>query len=70
LFKKKKKKKKRNIKSRKKKIKMFKSKYTTIQKNLYNILFIQENPWRFICFVLFTITPGEYEVIGASIYPY
>ena len=63
-------KKKRNIKSRKNKIKMFKSKYTIIQKNLYNILFIQENPWRFICFVLFTITPGESEVISAPIHLY
>jgi len=49
---------------------MFKSKYTIIQKNLYNILFIQENPWRFICFVLFTITPGESEVISAPIHLY
>ena len=39
------------------------------QKDLYNILFIQEPPWNFIRFTPSTSSPGGQEVIGASIHP-
>jgi len=39
------------------------------QKNLYDILFIQEPPWNFIQFAPSTSSPGGQEVIGAPIYP-
>ena len=39
------------------------------QKNLYDILFIQEPPWNFIRFVSSTTSPGGQEIIGAPIHP-
>ena len=39
------------------------------QKDLYDILFIQKPPWNFIRFVLFTLSPGDQEVVGAPVYP-
>ena len=39
------------------------------QKDLYDILFIQEPPWNFICFALFTTTSGGDEVVDAPIHP-
>ena len=39
------------------------------QKNLYDILFIQKPPWNFIRFVLFTLSSGDQEVVGAPVYP-
>jgi len=41
-----------------------------IQKNLYNILFIQKLLWNFVCFALLTTIYVGDEVIGAPIYPY
>jgi len=38
------------------------------QKNLYDILFIQEPPWNFICFAPSTTASGGDEVVGASIH--
>ena len=40
-----------------------------IQKNLYDILFIQEPLWNFICFIPSTTTSGGDEVVGAPIHP-
>jgi len=39
------------------------------QKDLYDILFIQELLWNFIQFVPSTSSPGGQEVIGAPIHP-
>ena len=39
------------------------------QKDLYDILFIQEPPWNFILFAPFTSSPSGQEVISASIHP-
>ena len=39
------------------------------QKDLYDILFIQEPPWNFIQFAPSTSSPGSQEVIGALIHP-
>jgi len=39
-----------------------------IQKNLYNILFIQKPLWNFVCFALLTTIYGGDEVIGAPIH--
>ena len=39
------------------------------QKDLYDILFIQEPPWNFIQFTPSTSSSGGQEVVGASIYP-
>ena len=39
------------------------------QKDLYNILFIQEPPWNFIWFASSTSSPGGQEVVSAPIYP-
>ena len=39
------------------------------QKDLYDILFIQEPPWNFICFALSTTAFGGNKVIGAPIHP-
>ena len=39
------------------------------QKDLYDILFIQEPPWNFIQFAPSTTSPGGQEVVGALIYP-
>ena len=39
------------------------------QKDLYDILFIQEPPWNFICFALSTTTPRGDEVVSALIHP-
>ena len=39
------------------------------QKDLYNILFIQEPPWNFIQFAPSTSSPGGQEVVGAPIHP-
>ena len=39
------------------------------QKDLYNILFIQEPPWNFIQFAPFTTSPSGQEVIGTAIHP-
>ena len=39
------------------------------QKDLYDILFIQEPSWNFIRFAPSTLSPGGQEVVGASIYP-
>ena len=39
------------------------------QKNLYDILFIQEPPWNFIQFAPSTSSSGGQEVIGAPIHP-
>ena len=39
------------------------------QKDLYDILFIQEPPWNFIQFAPFTTSPSSQEVIGATIHP-
>jgi len=38
------------------------------QKNLYNILFIQKPPWKFIHFTLSTITFEEDKVISTFIH--
>ena len=40
-----------------------------IQKDLYNVLFIQEPPWNFVYFVSFTTISGEDEVFGTPIHP-
>ena len=39
------------------------------QKDLYDILFIQEPPWNFIRFAPSTSGPGDQEVVGAPIHP-
>ena len=39
------------------------------QKDLYNILFIQEPPWNFIRFAPSTSSSGGQKVVGAPIYP-
>ena len=39
------------------------------QKDLYDILFIQEPPWNFIRFAPSTSSPGGQEVVGAPIHP-
>ena len=39
------------------------------QKDLYNILFIQEHPWNFIQFAPSTSSSGGQKVIGAPIHP-
>ena len=39
------------------------------QKDLYNILFIQEPHWNFIQFAPSTSSPGGQKVIGAPIHP-
>ena len=39
------------------------------QKDLYDILFIQEPPWNFICFAPSTTASGGDEVVGAPIHP-
>ena len=39
------------------------------QKDLYDILFIQEPPWNFIQFAPSTSSPGGQEVISAPIHP-
>jgi len=39
------------------------------QKDLYDILFIQEPPWNFIHFALSTTASEGDEVVGAPIYP-
>ena len=39
------------------------------QKDLYDILFIQEPHWNFIRFAPSTSSPGGQEVVGASIHP-
>jgi len=39
------------------------------QKDLYDILFIQEPLWNFICFAPSTTASGGDEVIGAPIHP-
>ena len=39
------------------------------QKDLYDILFIQEPPWNFIRFAPSTTAPGGDEVVGAPIHP-
>ena len=39
------------------------------QKDLYDILFIQEPPWNFIQFVPSTSCPGGQEIVGAPIHP-
>jgi len=40
-----------------------------IQKNWYDILFIQEPLWNFICFIPSTTISGGDEVVGAPIHP-
>ena len=40
-----------------------------LQKDLYDILFIQEPSWNFIQFAPSTSSPGGWEVIGAPIHP-
>ena len=39
------------------------------QKDLYDILFIQEPPWNFICFAPSTTASGGDKVVGAPIHP-
>ena len=39
------------------------------QKNLYDILFIQELPWNFIHFAPSTTASGGDEVVGTPIHP-
>jgi len=39
------------------------------QKDLYDILFIQEPPWNFIQFAPSTSSSGSQEVVGAPIHP-
>ena len=39
------------------------------QKDLYDILFIQEPPWNFIQFAPFTTSPSGQEIIGIAIHP-
>jgi len=39
------------------------------QKDLYDILFIQEPPWNFIRFAPSTSSPGGQKVIGTPIHP-
>ena len=39
------------------------------QKDLYNILFIQEPPWNFISFAPSTTASGGDEVVGDPIHP-
>ena len=39
------------------------------QKDLYDILFIQEPPWNFIRFAPFTSSSGGQEIVGAPIHP-
>ena len=39
------------------------------QKDLYDILFIQEPPWNFIRFAPFITSPGGQKVVGAPIHP-
>ena len=39
------------------------------QKDLYDILFIQEPSWNFIQFAPSTSSPSSQEIIGAHIYP-
>ena len=39
------------------------------QKNLYDILFIQEPSWNFIQFASSTLSSSSQEVVGAPIYP-
>jgi len=39
------------------------------QKDVYDILFIQEPPWNFIRFAPSTSSPGGQKVVGAPIHP-